>query len=94
MPTARVIEAVDVLKDGGLGLSMRFPCAPPNQLGLDRLEEGFDCGVIVAIPFPTHRHFEPVFAQDLLVVMRTVLAAPVCVMKAAFGWHSAGDGHF
>lgn len=94
MPTARVIEAVDVLKDGGFGLSTRFLSAPPDQLGLDGLEEGFDCGVIVAIPFPTHRHLEPVFAQYLLVVMRTVLAAPVCVMNAAFGWRSEGDGHF
>lgn len=94
MPTARIIEAVDVLKDCGLGLSTSFPRAPPDQLGLDGLEEGFDCGVIVAIPFPTHRHFEPVFAQDLLVVMRTVLAVPVAVEDAAFGWRSEGDGHF
>lgn len=68
MPTARDIEAVDVLKDGGFSLSARFPNVPPDQFGLDGLEEGFDCGVIVAIPFPTHRHLEPVFAQDLLVV--------------------------
>lgn len=32
-------------------------------------------------------------AQDLLVVMRTVLAAPVAVEDAAFGWRSEGDGH-
>ncbi|KPP90342.1 MAG: hypothetical protein HLUCCA05_13925 [Roseibaca calidilacus] len=68
MSASRVIEAVDVLKDGGFGLSTRFPSAPPDQFGLDGLEEGFDCGVVVAIPFPTHRHLEPVFAQDLLVV--------------------------
>ena len=32
--------------------------------------------------------------QDLLVVMRTVLTAPVAVEDAAFGWRSESDGHF
>jgi hypothetical protein len=39
MSTARVIEAVDVLEDGGFGLPTRFPGSPPDQLGFDCLEE-------------------------------------------------------
>jgi hypothetical protein len=45
MPTARVIEAVDVLEDGCLSLSAGFPGAAPDQLGLDGFEEGLDGGV-------------------------------------------------
>jgi hypothetical protein len=40
MPTARVIEAVDVLEDGGFGLATLFPRLAPDQLGLDGYEEG------------------------------------------------------
>lgn len=31
-------------------------------------------------------------AEDLLIVMRTVLAAPVAVEDEAIGWHSESDG--
>ena len=47
----------------------------PDQLGLDGFEERLNCRIIIAIAFATHRYFEAVLAQDLLVVMRTVLAA-------------------
>jgi hypothetical protein len=42
------MEAVDVVEDGCLSLSPGFPSAPPDQLGLDGLEEGLDGCVIVA----------------------------------------------
>ena len=45
MPAARVIEAVDVLKDGGFGLATGFPRPAPEQLGLDGLEERSDNSV-------------------------------------------------
>jgi len=54
MPTARVIEAVDVLEDGGFGLASCLPCAAPDQFGLDRLEEGLDSSVIVAVTLAAH----------------------------------------
>jgi hypothetical protein len=37
MPSARVIEAVDVSKDHGFGLAAGFPCPAPDQFGLDVL---------------------------------------------------------
>jgi hypothetical protein len=55
----------------------------PDQLGLDGFEERLNCRIIIAIAFATHRYFEAVLAQDLLVVMRTVLAAAIRVMDAA-----------
>ena len=54
-----------------------------DQFGLDRLEEGLNGGVIVAIALATHRHLEPMLAQDLLIVMRTILAAAIAVEDAA-----------
>jgi hypothetical protein len=45
MPSARVIEAVDVLKDGGFGLATGFPRPAPDQLGLDGFEERLDNGI-------------------------------------------------
>lgn len=49
MPTARVIETVDVLEDGCLSLSACFPRPAPDQLGLDGLEEGLDGGIVMAV---------------------------------------------
>lgn len=54
MPTARVIEAVDVLEDGGFCLASGLPRAAPDQFGLDRLEEGLNGGVIIAVALSAH----------------------------------------
>lgn len=45
MPAAPVIEAVDLLEDGGFGLATGFPRPAPEQLGLDGLEERLDNGI-------------------------------------------------
>ena len=42
MPAAWVVEAVDVLEDGRLRLSACLPGFPPDQFGLDCLEEGLE----------------------------------------------------
>ena len=83
MPTARVIEAVDVLKDGCLSLATRFPRPAPDQLGLDGFEESFDGGIVVAVAFAAHRRLQAMLAQDLPVVMRTVLRAAVAMEDTA-----------
>jgi hypothetical protein len=48
MPSARVIEAVDVLEDAGFGLAAGFPCPAPYQFGLDGFEERLDNGIVVS----------------------------------------------
>ena len=45
MPAARIIEAVDVLKDAGFGLAAGFPGPAPDQFGLDGFEERLDNGI-------------------------------------------------
>ena len=67
MSAAWVIEAVDVLEDGGFGLATRFPRPAPNQLDHDRLEEGLNGSVVIAVAFSAHRRLEPMLTQDLLV---------------------------
>ena len=94
MSASWIIEAIDVFEDGYLGVATRPPGLPPQQLSLDRLEEGFDRCVVVAIPSSAHRRLEPMLAKDLLVVMRTVLAAAVGMVNATFGRPAQSNGHF
>jgi hypothetical protein len=68
-----------------LSISTCPPRALPQKLSLDRLEERFDCRIVIASPGPAHRHLEAMLAQDFLVVMGTILAAAVGVMDAALG---------
>ena len=75
MPTARVIEAVDVLEDGGLDLAARFPRPAPDQLGLYGLEECLNGCVAIAVAFAAHRRLEPMHTQDLMVVVASRMIA-------------------
>ena len=54
MPTARILEAVDVLKDGGFRLAAGFPRPAPDQLRLNGLEERLDSGVVMTIALAAH----------------------------------------
>ena len=58
----------------------------PDQFSLDGFEERLNSGVVIAIAFAAHRCLEPMLTQDLLIVVRTILAASVRVMDAALGW--------
>ncbi len=85
MPTARVMDAVDVVKDGGFGLSARFPNAPTDQLGLYGLEDGFDCGANrLAAPaelcaaMPRHARASPSCRQSAPLCARWP-GPPLCV---------------
>ena len=68
MPAARVIEAVDVLKDAGFGLATVFPCPAPEQLGLDGLEERLDNGVDA--PMFVKREFELILLRRVRCRLR------------------------
>jgi hypothetical protein len=45
MASARIVEAVDVLKEGCVDLSSGVPGVAPDEFSLHRLEECFDCSV-------------------------------------------------
>ena len=83
MTAARVVEAVDVFKDGHLRIPTGFPCIAPDQFRFDGFEECLDGCVIITISFATHGHFEAVLPQDFLIVVRAVLRPSIRVMDAA-----------
>lgn len=82
MSASRIVEPVDILEDHHLSPPAGVPVVPPNQICLGSFEERLSRLIIIAIPFSAHRRFEPVLAEDLLIVMRTILAATVSVMDA------------
>lgn len=84
MPSAWIVEAVDVLEDGQFGVSARLPRPSPDQLGLDRLEERLDSCIVI-----TTSNLEP-----LRRPLESALAAAIAVEDAALGRRSEGDGHF
>ncbi len=62
MPAPWIVKSVDVLEQRQFAL-------PPDQLGLQRFEEGFNNGVVIAISLAAHRDFEAMLFQQLLVIM-------------------------
>jgi hypothetical protein len=54
MPSAQVIEAVDILKDAGCGLATGFPDPAPNHFGLYRFKERLDNGIVMTIFLAIH----------------------------------------
>jgi len=54
MAADRVVEAVDVAADSGCGVGACFEGGAPDELGLQRLEERLDHGVVEAVSPPGH----------------------------------------
>jgi hypothetical protein len=90
---ARVVEAVDVLKEGDLDFATGLPIPSPDQFCLQGFEEAFDGGIVVAIALAAHRNPEPALSQELLIVVRAVLRSAIRVMDTAWWWPSDCDGH-
>ena len=84
MASARIVEAVDVLKERDLDLSSGLPRLAPDQFSLQRFEESLDHRIVVAVAFAAHRDLEAMLPQPLLIVVRTILAAPIRMMRASW----------
>ena len=50
-----IVEPVDILEDGGFGLSPCRPALPPDEFRLQGFEKRFDGGIVVAITLAAHR---------------------------------------
>ena len=85
MPPSWIIEPIDILEYGPLGLASGFPTITPDQLGLDGFEERFHHGIVVTISLTAHRGLEVVLFQALLIRVGTILRAAIRMVKAAFG---------
>ncbi|KPN63561.1 hypothetical protein AKJ29_13065 [Aliiroseovarius crassostreae] len=84
MPSAWVVKTVDVLEQRQFVLPANVPGLRPGQLGPQCFEAGLKGSVVIAISLAAHRDLEAALFQRLLVLMRTILAAAVGVMDAAF----------
>ncbi len=69
VPSARVIEAFDILANGLGGLLACREGSPPDQLGLHGLEHGLDHGVVKAVAAPAHRRDETVVAHEASIIV-------------------------
>lgn len=54
MFAARIVEAVDFLKEVIADVDTDGSCVPPDLLGFEGFEVGFDSCIIVAISFAAH----------------------------------------
>jgi len=93
MPQSRVIESIDILEYSAFCLPAGFPFLTPDQLGLQRFEECFDHGIVVAIALAAHRNQKPMLLQAFLIVTRTILRPAISVVDAAYGRLAKGNGH-
>lgn len=83
MFAAGVVKAVDVLKESVVDLLSCGPIVPPDQFGLEGLEEGFNGGIVVTVALAAHRYPEAPFLQPFLIVVGTILTASICMVNAA-----------
>ena len=61
MPSAAVVEAVDVLEEGKCDLITGRPSVSPDQFGFQGFEEGLDGRVVVTVALSAHRYCEAQF---------------------------------
>ncbi len=54
MPSARIVEPFDVLSNCLASLAACRECGPPDEFGLDGLEDRLDHGVVIAVATPAH----------------------------------------
>ena len=66
---------------------------PPDQFCLDGFEGCFNRHIILEISRSTDRRLQPVLAQDLLVVVRAILAATVGGIDVCPSQYSECEGH-
>jgi len=88
-----IIEAVDVFEYGDFSLTPGLPGAAPDQFGLDGFEEGLNSSIVITVPLATHRYFEAMLTQTLLIIVRAILAAAIGMMNAARRRPSKRNSH-
>ena len=93
MPASRIIKPINVFEQGYFCLPACCPCIAPNQLRLERFEEGFHNGIIIAVTPSTHRHLKAMFLEHLLIIIWTILGTAIRVVDTPFGRLTKGYSH-
>ena len=88
-----IVIRFDVLKNSGLSPA---PCHVPfsvNEFNLQGMEETLRDGVIVTIALMPHATAQAIAADQLLISLRTILAAPIRVNDRGRGKVTAEQRH-
>ena len=90
MSAADVVEAVDVIKEGLGDESVGCPWLSPDEFSLQGFEESLDGGIVVTVALAAHRYRKAQLLQSILIIVRTILASTVGMVKATRRWVSKG----
>ena len=93
MPSFRIVEPLDVIKDINSCFIARAVSASADSIVLHPREEALHDGVVVALAQATHAAFDAVVSQQLLELLTRVLAALVAMMQEPGVGLSSPDRH-
>ena len=93
MPPLSVIVGLDVFKYIGLRVFPRGITGSLSLFDLQGVKEAFHRRVVVAVPLAAHAAKEAVLGQQLLVVVRGLLATPIRVDDQPCLWPMSSHGH-
>lgn len=77
MPALRVVKHLDVIEHIASGLLAIQIDFLPYPFSLEKLEEAFRHGIVVAIAPPTHARYQVVLGQEGVPVMTAELTARI-----------------
>ncbi len=88
-----IIIRFNVFKDADFGLASRHVPLPVNQFDFQGMKEALRDGVIVAGGFAPHAPVQAMALDQLLIPLRTILAATISVEDRALGEAATEQGH-
>ena len=87
-----VVEALDKVEEGATSLSRSWEAVAVQQLTLQRGKEALTQGIVIAVPYGSHRGSNASSATTLAKGKRGVLSALVRMMDHAL-WTSLPQSH-
>src|SRR5437016_1496144 len=93
MPSLPVVEDLQVLEDGAVGVRVRRPVRLVCEFDLERREEALRDRVVPAVAAPAHAHDDAVGVEHGAVVAARVLAPAVGMMHEPGAGLAMGQGH-
>lgn len=93
MPPLSVVIGLDVFEHISLRVFPRGITGSLSLFDLQGVKEAFHRRVVVAVPLAAHAAKEAVLGQQLLVVVRGLLATPIRVDDQPCLWPTSSHGH-
>jgi len=93
MEPERIVEALNILKDGRTRLLSGLKAPPVGTFFRQRGEKGLHRRILPTIARPTHADFDPQFPQGRLIAIAGELRSPIRVMQESRLWVPPGHRH-